>query len=495
MMLRDAATPVPGRPGEPARPVAGWFRLEPVHGGTAGHGGGAAPPLVLDRHVYVVGNRPGVHLMLPSPVVSRTHALLVLDDRDGPYVRDLGSRNGVLLNGVAVREAAVGDGDRLGFGPFEFTCRVAGPPAAASDDADPGPAELRVDGAAAVPFGDGRTVLVGTRPGCDVRLVGPGVAPAHAVVYRRRGRRFVRDLVPAGGLRVDGLLVREAELLGGEQLVVGSHLLWYVRTASRGAGASRPSAARWPGLAATGPAPTSSVLAGSVPPGPSAAAVPPVASAISGSAAAVVPSPDVDDGERTALGGLASRADPAAGGGSTPSDGWPWLLTVAAEPEVASEGDLLADAGPRAASPPDPLSADRGVARGGGLYRVPAGPEANSDDLAPSGGAVIDLWGSSRLRAADPHPSGAPHLSMSLSVPGGLPGTGLPPAGALGTTAAVPPPPGPPAAAADPAAAVATCPCCGTRFPLPSPPGAAGGGQPPAPSGLPVTSDLYDRPL
>ena len=533
MTFIDAAAPRSVRP--PVSPV----RLKPVDAG------GAVPPLVLDRHLYVVGNRPGVHLLLPSPVISRTHALLVRDDQGGLYVRDLASRNRVHVNGEPVVEAALVDGDRLGFGPFEFVCQIAAtaetaaatgtrPTGAATTSGWAGPsAELRVDGASAVPLGDARTLLVGSRPGCDVCLGGPGVSPAHAVIYRRGDRRFVRDLGQTGGLRVDGQLVREAELLGGEQVVVGAHLLWYVRTdggngpadlglaaATAAAQLAAPSAPvsrrtpanRWPGLSAPAAPPP---LAAAAPPPPAPLAAPTVAAPV---VPAATPPNRFEDDEQTNSVGMSARAGGGVAAASTPSDGWPWLLTVAAEPEQASETDLLGDARPTAARPaatapaspsvpaaPTP-SPRRTTPAAGDLFPAPddaldapAGAPGSTSDLSTSGDVpawaafgtaarqedldlsdpalapIIDLWGSSRLRQVEPN---QPHHSMSLSVHGGP--TPAPAAvdPAPSPTAAAPADPSPPGAypvgGSYPAGATVACPCCGTRFSLPNPPGDPG---------------------
>ena len=78
-------------------------------------------PLVLaldwrgGRDTLLVGRGAGCDIALADETVSRRHAQLLF--RDGGWiVQDLGSRNGLTVNGVAVGRAAVQPGDRLGLG-------------------------------------------------------------------------------------------------------------------------------------------------------------------------------------------------------------------------------------------------------------------------------------------------------------------------------------------------------------------------------------------
>ncbi len=65
---------------------------------------------------HVVGAGDGCEVVIAVPGVSRRHALLSV--ADGVLtVRDLGSRNGTYANGRRIEEAAVDEGDWVGFGP------------------------------------------------------------------------------------------------------------------------------------------------------------------------------------------------------------------------------------------------------------------------------------------------------------------------------------------------------------------------------------------
>ena len=84
----------------------------------------AAFPFRQER--LVIGREPGVELELDVPAVSRKHA--EIGWANGAYhVRDLGSRNGVIVNGRRVQGAALDDCDELRIGDaiFKFVERDA----------------------------------------------------------------------------------------------------------------------------------------------------------------------------------------------------------------------------------------------------------------------------------------------------------------------------------------------------------------------------------
>lgn len=75
--------------------------------------------MLIPRLPFRIGRRPGLELVLPSELVSKSHAELY--ERDGNlWVRDLQSRNGTYLNRQPVGDAPLVDGDVLHVGDFEF---------------------------------------------------------------------------------------------------------------------------------------------------------------------------------------------------------------------------------------------------------------------------------------------------------------------------------------------------------------------------------------
>ena len=64
----------------------------------------------------VVGRGRDCHIVIRDSRVSRQHCAIEPAADGGWRVRDLGSRNGVVIRGTAVSEAALADGDRLWLG-------------------------------------------------------------------------------------------------------------------------------------------------------------------------------------------------------------------------------------------------------------------------------------------------------------------------------------------------------------------------------------------
>ena len=70
---------------------------------------------VMDGGTLTIGRGDGNGLILADSAVSRAHARLAA--RDGLLIlTDLGSTNGTRVNGRAIRELAVGEGDEIRIG-------------------------------------------------------------------------------------------------------------------------------------------------------------------------------------------------------------------------------------------------------------------------------------------------------------------------------------------------------------------------------------------
>jgi pSer/pThr/pTyr-binding forkhead associated (FHA) protein len=81
----------------------------------------ASLALAVPGRAYVAGRAEGCALCLPVEEVSREHAAFVRG-AEGVVVRDLGSKNGVLVGGVRVTgERALADGDVVTVGPVTLT--------------------------------------------------------------------------------------------------------------------------------------------------------------------------------------------------------------------------------------------------------------------------------------------------------------------------------------------------------------------------------------
>ena len=142
------------------------FRLIPLIRGTA-------PLIVLQRPVLLIGRHLECDVRINSPKVSRRHCCLAMA-YDRVLIRDLGSRNGVRVNGRSVDESRLYDGDELAIGPILFRLETADenpetigapgsrPAPAASPPARPGPPVVNRAAAAA---------SRSSRPDSDIDLV------------------------------------------------------------------------------------------------------------------------------------------------------------------------------------------------------------------------------------------------------------------------------------------------------------------------------------
>jgi two-component system, NtrC family, response regulator GlrR len=75
----------------------------------------AGTSLTSESDRIAIGSHPRNDLVIDEPTVSRFHCEILVEDH-GVRVRDLGSRNGIALDGVPVVEAFLRDGSRLQLG-------------------------------------------------------------------------------------------------------------------------------------------------------------------------------------------------------------------------------------------------------------------------------------------------------------------------------------------------------------------------------------------
>lgn len=73
----------------------------------------------LDRPVVTLGRGPGVDFAFDDPSMSRQHAAIEFCE-EGFRVRDLGSTNGLTVNGDVVKVGEVAHGDRFEIGALGF---------------------------------------------------------------------------------------------------------------------------------------------------------------------------------------------------------------------------------------------------------------------------------------------------------------------------------------------------------------------------------------
>jgi pSer/pThr/pTyr-binding forkhead associated (FHA) protein len=77
------------------------------------------PSILIDKPILVFGRHEDCDIQLPSKKVSRRHCILA-QVNDYLVVRDLGSTNGVRINGQRVVEGKLHPGDELTIGNFKY---------------------------------------------------------------------------------------------------------------------------------------------------------------------------------------------------------------------------------------------------------------------------------------------------------------------------------------------------------------------------------------
>lgn len=80
------------------------------------------PSILLDRPVLLVGRDVECDIRLDSRKISRRHCVIA-QVRDNLVVRDLGSTNGIRINGTRVMYGQLGPGDELTIGNHRYKVR------------------------------------------------------------------------------------------------------------------------------------------------------------------------------------------------------------------------------------------------------------------------------------------------------------------------------------------------------------------------------------
>jgi pSer/pThr/pTyr-binding forkhead associated (FHA) protein len=78
---------------------------------------GSSLAIPLQRPVVLIGRHPECDVRIDLPKISRRHCCLALA-YDRVLIRDLGSRNGLRVNGRLVEEARLQIGDEVAIGPI-----------------------------------------------------------------------------------------------------------------------------------------------------------------------------------------------------------------------------------------------------------------------------------------------------------------------------------------------------------------------------------------
>ncbi len=183
-----------------------------------------------------IGSAPDNEVVLASPGVEPHHAVLTVDAR-GPILWLLSDQAGAFVNARPVRERALLRlGDRITIGRTALVLKPENDERLAFDtgcELDPKGIESQKGGPPRVALravsgrSSGQVVAVlgrlvaGSDSGCDLRLEDPR-APARAFCLSTDGRHALLEVLGAETVvEVNGVPVRRAFVVNGDQIVVG----------------------------------------------------------------------------------------------------------------------------------------------------------------------------------------------------------------------------------------------------------------------------------
>lgn len=171
------------------------------------------------KDLFSVGRDSGNDFVLDHPDVSRKHAQLKKTPQ-GWLLADLGSTNGTKVDGKAVKERLLTDGDKITFGAVMVEAKLPGQAGAtklgATKVRSAPPKLVGSDGKEVVLAKE--TTLVGRESGCDLVLPVESVSARHAELRITPQGVMLKDLGSTNGTFVNGQKVKEKLLADGDQL-------------------------------------------------------------------------------------------------------------------------------------------------------------------------------------------------------------------------------------------------------------------------------------
>ena len=185
-------------------------------------------PLLRDE--ITIGRQDGNSIRLTERNVSRSHARL-LKRNEAYIVEDLGSYNGVTVNGERIDEnAELAVGDQLGIGDYDLAFQSDAPATQAKmtahapkpRSAPPPRLVVLSDPVIGAEFTLSKPVLrIGRDERLDIWINHKSISHEHAEVQLKEGTVTAFDLDSANGMRVNGVPVSRAVLEAGDILELG----------------------------------------------------------------------------------------------------------------------------------------------------------------------------------------------------------------------------------------------------------------------------------
>jgi pSer/pThr/pTyr-binding forkhead associated (FHA) protein/subtilisin family serine protease len=179
--------------------------------------GAGLTPAMLRPGLNRIGRSGENDIVLDSLLVSRRHAGIQCAG-GRCTVEDLGSANGVFVNGRRVSRTVLSPGDRLRLGDVEVTYEAAGAPRAS--------AWLEL-GTRRFPLAAG--VTLGRSRDNDVHLTDGRASRRHARIDVEQGVYVISDLGSANGTFVNGERIQRQALRSGDEIRIGDSRLFFRR--------------------------------------------------------------------------------------------------------------------------------------------------------------------------------------------------------------------------------------------------------------------------
>ncbi len=164
-------------------------------------------PLGPDEDSWVAGRSSDANLVLADDTVSRKHAR-IYSARGTLWLRDLGSRNGTLVNGRNVSHHRLRPGDRITIGASLLRVDVV-PLERLEQDRGPGPEEITAGRSMSgsiqdIPLADVLQWLATSRKTGTLRVRGNSVGE----LFLRQGRVYYARIEGSGNLKAEKALLR-----------------------------------------------------------------------------------------------------------------------------------------------------------------------------------------------------------------------------------------------------------------------------------------------
>ena len=199
---------------------------------------GEHAPVPFEHGELSIGSRNDQRVSLPGSALAAHHASIIADRR-GLWLRVPAGASGVHLNARPVRRSALlRIGDLVCLGSLQILLAEGGdgridqripatPPAPLAEAQRLSATRVLLRSVSGSLFGRSYTLTepktIGRGASCDIRIDDPTLAECHARFELHGDRVILRALDASEGSQVNGILVRDAVLAPGDQIVVDHH--------------------------------------------------------------------------------------------------------------------------------------------------------------------------------------------------------------------------------------------------------------------------------